>query len=228
LPKKQLKFAKESAVKAIKALGLNFGGVDMMPCADRKKAEFIEINAFPGFPRVRRYNLSRFFIKELIDEYEKEIKIRKATMDDFEELFRLRLLSKKEELKYSSTLKSIDSSKQYYKEYLRLDLTKPDRALFVAEEESRIVGAILGKFFTPLRISKYHKEGKGHISNLYVDKAHRKKGVAEKLVNRVLDWLKENKVPHASLEIHLDNKAAQNLYSKVGFKHFTVKMVKKV
>ena len=154
------------------------------------------------------------------------MKVRKATMDDFEELYRLRLLSKKEELRYSSTLKPLNKSKQYYKEYLQLDLTKPDRVIFVAEENKKIVGAILGKFFKPLRISRYKK--KGHISNLYVDKAHRKKGIAKKLTKKVLEWLKENNIPHASLEIHLDNKAAQNLYHKVGFKNFTVKMVKKL
>ena len=232
LPKKQLEFAKKSAIKAIKALGLNFGGVDMMLCADKKKAEFIEINSFPGFPKVRRYNLSRFLIREIIESYGKrtdiikKTTIRKATMDDFKDLFRLRLLSKKEELKYSSNLKSIESSKHYYKEYLKLDLTKPDRILFVAEENNRIVGVILGKFFKPLRISRYHK--KGHISNLYIDKEHRNKGIANQLVKKTLEWLKENKVPHASLEIHLDNKAAIKLYDKMGFRNFTVKMVKKV
>jgi|TARA_B100001971_G_C18199590_1_gene543694 hypothetical protein len=69
LPKKQLEFAKRSAVKAIKALGLNFGGVDIMLCSDRKNAMFIEINAFPGFPRIRRFNLSKFLIKEIIMGY---------------------------------------------------------------------------------------------------------------------------------------------------------------
>ncbi len=228
LPKKQLEFAKQSAIKAIKALGLNFGGVDMMLCADKKKAEFIEINAFPGFPRVRRYNLSRYFIKDIIDNYGDNIAIRKATIDDFDELFKLRLMSKKEELKYSNTLKPITKSKHYYREYLQFDLTKPDRILFVAEDRNKIVGAILAKFFTPLRISRYHKEGKGHISNLFVDKEHRKKGVAENLVKSALEWLKSNKVPHVSLEIHMDNKAAIKLYDKMGFRHFTVKMVKEV
>ncbi|MBD3164280.1 hypothetical protein GF323_03705 [Candidatus Woesearchaeota archaeon] len=69
LPKRQLEAAKKAAVKAIKSLGLGFGGVDMMLCADRKSAMFIEINTFPGFPRARRFNLSRFLIKEIIREY---------------------------------------------------------------------------------------------------------------------------------------------------------------
>jgi D-alanine-D-alanine ligase-like ATP-grasp enzyme len=72
LPQKQLEAAKKGAVKAIKALGLNFGGVDMMLCADHKNAMFIEVNTFPGFPRVRRFNLSRFLIKEIVKEWKIE------------------------------------------------------------------------------------------------------------------------------------------------------------
>ncbi len=71
LPKKQLESAKKSAIKSIKALGLNFGGVDIMLCSDRKSAMFIEINAFPGFPKIKRHNLSKFLIKEVIRGYGK-------------------------------------------------------------------------------------------------------------------------------------------------------------
>ncbi len=69
LPKRQLELAKKNAIKALKAIGLNFGGVDMMLCRDKKSAMFIEINAFPGFPKVRRFNLSKFLIKEIIKDY---------------------------------------------------------------------------------------------------------------------------------------------------------------
>jgi len=69
LPQKQLETANKAAVKAIKALGLNFGGVDIMLCADKKSAMFIEINTFPGFPKVKRFNLSKYLIKEIINDY---------------------------------------------------------------------------------------------------------------------------------------------------------------
>ncbi|MCH8328882.1 MAG: hypothetical protein IIB81_00645 [Nanoarchaeota archaeon] len=69
LPKKQLETAKKAAIKAIRALGLNFGGVDIMLCADKKNAMFIEVNTFPGFPKVRRFNLSKYLIKEIIKDY---------------------------------------------------------------------------------------------------------------------------------------------------------------
>jgi glutathione synthase/RimK-type ligase-like ATP-grasp enzyme len=69
LPKKQLETAKKAAIKAIHALGLKFGGVDIMLCADKKNVMFIEVNTFPGFPRVRRFNLSKYLIKELLSDY---------------------------------------------------------------------------------------------------------------------------------------------------------------
>ena len=69
LPEKQLESAKKAAIRSIKALGLDFGGVDLMLCSDRKSVMFIEVNTFPGFPRARRFNLSRYLIKEIIKEY---------------------------------------------------------------------------------------------------------------------------------------------------------------
>lgn len=153
------------------------------------------------------------------------MKIRQATMKDFKELFKFRLLSKKEELKYSDTLKPLNQSTKFFKEYLELDLTKPDRILFVAIEDDKIVGSILSKFFTPLRISKYKK--KGYMSNLFIDKNYRKKGIALKLMKTGLKWLKDNNVHYISGEIHKDNTASQKLLAKVGFTNYTVKMIKK-
>lgn len=69
LPQKQLAFAKKSAIQATKALGLKFAGVDMMLSHNKKDALFLELNTFPGFPKVRRFNLSRFLIEEIIKDY---------------------------------------------------------------------------------------------------------------------------------------------------------------
>jgi|TARA_B100001964_G_scaffold245773_1_gene335884 hypothetical protein len=69
LPKKQLETAKKAAIMSIHALGLKFGGVDIMLCNDKKNAMFIEVNTFPGFPKVRRFNLSKYLIKEIVRGY---------------------------------------------------------------------------------------------------------------------------------------------------------------
>ena len=153
------------------------------------------------------------------------MRIRKATIKDFEKLKKIKILSKKEELKYSETLKPIVETKHIYYEYLRLDLTKPNRAIFIAEEDNKVTGIILCKFFKPLRIVKHNI--KGHISNLYILKEYRKKGVAKKLVKEAIEWLKKQNVPHISLEIHTENLPAQSLYHNFGFKNYTIKMTKR-
>lgn len=152
--------------------------------------------------------------------------IRKATLDDFEALKELKILSKEAELQYSETLKPIEETKERYLSYMRRDLTFEHRAIFIAEEKGGIIGSCLVKHFKPLLISKYQK--KGYISNVYVLEDYRRKGIAQKLISRAEEWLKENGVHHLALEIHIDNLPAINLYHKNGFKDYTVKMNKKI
>ena len=145
-------------------------------------------------------------------------------MDDFEELKRFKILSKKEELKYSETLKPLKGTKPRYLDYLKADLADKTREVFIAVENRGIIGMIIGKGYNTIAISKFKK--KGYISNLYVDKAYRKKGVGIKLFNHALKWLKKQGVQHATVEIHIKNLAAQNLSHKVGFNDYTIKLTK--
>lgn len=70
IPYKILEQAKHDAIKATKAMKLNFAGVDIMPNADGKCVT-IEVNTFPGFPRMTKFNtfnLSKYIIKEILKQ----------------------------------------------------------------------------------------------------------------------------------------------------------------
>jgi|GEM_PF-364083 len=60
-----IRTAARVAVKATEVMGLEFAGVDIMISNDMKHAYVIELNAFPGFPRARRFNLSRRIIRSI-------------------------------------------------------------------------------------------------------------------------------------------------------------------
>ncbi len=62
IPVKVLRAAGKAAVNSAKAMHLNFCGVDIMPDADGKNVTVIEVNAFPGLPRSKSYNLSKDII----------------------------------------------------------------------------------------------------------------------------------------------------------------------
>lgn len=65
IPKKLLKEAESSAIKAAKAMKLNYAGVDIMPNSDGKSVTVIEVNTFPGMPKMKSYNISRYIIKDI-------------------------------------------------------------------------------------------------------------------------------------------------------------------
>ena len=64
IPSKALDKALRSAVKTIKAVDVNFAGVDLIVSEDLN-VYIIELNAFPGFPKVERFNLSKRIINRI-------------------------------------------------------------------------------------------------------------------------------------------------------------------
>ncbi len=152
--------------------------------------------------------------------------IRRATLDDFEALKEIKLLSKKEELKYSESIRPIEDNKEDYFRYLKKDLFYKSRGVFIAVDSSKVIALILAQWFKPLPISKFKK--KGYISNLYILEEYRKKGIAKKLIKKAEEWLKDAGTQHISLEIHVDNKPALDLYKKLGYEDYTLKLSKKI
>ena len=150
--------------------------------------------------------------------------IRKATIEDFEKLKDIKLESKKDEMKYSDSLKPLSKTIDIYFEYFKAELNKKNSSVFIAEDK-KPVGIIIATYFIPLRISKFAR--KGYVSNLYVKKNYRSKGIGKKLLNISLKWLKKNKVKYISLEIHLENEKALKFYRNLGFKDYTLKLAKK-
>lgn len=57
--------AERTSVKAARVLGLNFAGVDILLDPRTREPVVIEVNAFPGFPKMRTFNLARYLINEI-------------------------------------------------------------------------------------------------------------------------------------------------------------------
>lgn len=152
------------------------------------------------------------------------MEIKQATMDDFDELFKLKLESREEARQFNEKLVATNEVADRYESYLKKDLSNEWRAVFIAVEDGKIVGMVLGKIFRSMYIQGH--ERLGYISNLYVKKGFRKKGLGKKLTQAVIDWFKSKEAVALTLEVYEKNKAALNLYHKLGFKNHSVKMVR--
>ncbi len=82
----------------------------------------------------------------------------------------------------------------------------------VAKENEKIVGFIIG------RIHVERKSLIGHILTIDISPAHRRKGIAVKLLQEIERIFKEKGVKVCHLEVREDNVAALSLYQKSGYK----------
>lgn len=66
IPKHLLDKAKRMAVKSAMILNLDLAGIDVVIDRDHKDVHIIDVNAFPGFPKRRTFNLAKSIIAQLV------------------------------------------------------------------------------------------------------------------------------------------------------------------
>jgi RimJ/RimL family protein N-acetyltransferase len=95
--------------------------------------------------------------------------------------------------------------------YLRAIRRYPNAAVFVAEDEGRIVGR--------LSIARDQHPASRHVADLglMVAMTHRRRGIGTRLLETALDWARESDVRKLELHVFPHNDAAIKLYEKFGF-----------
>ena len=152
------------------------------------------------------------------------MEIRKATINDFEQIKDIKLRAKASEGKYDTSLRPLRENRERYFSYLRNDLTNQDRAILIAIDQGEPIGMITGRIYRTLLIKVRRKEGR--ISNLFVLPGHRKKGVATELVRELLKWFREKKIKDVRLAIHSGNVPALEMFSKLRFQEYLIEFKK--
>jgi RimJ/RimL family protein N-acetyltransferase len=95
--------------------------------------------------------------------------------------------------------------------YLRAIRRYPNAAVFVAEDDGRIVGR--------LSIARDQHPASRHVADLglMVAMTHRRQGIGTRLLETALDWARESEVRKLELHVFPHNEAAIKLYEKFGF-----------
>ncbi|KAG5440546.1 hypothetical protein PCK2_000371 [Pneumocystis canis] len=87
---------------------------------------------------------------------------------------------------------------------------RPDLC-FLAIEEDIIVGTIICK------LENHKKYLRGYIAMLVVKKEYRRRGIASKMVEKILTIMKEKNIDEVTLETEVTNREAIILYENFGF-----------
>jgi ribosomal protein S18 acetylase RimI-like enzyme len=97
---------------------------------------------------------------------------------------------------------------------------------FAIEDKEKLVGYIYGAVVTLPK--GYGAKEMGYINKLYTNKKYRGLGLATKLVDDYLRFLKREKIMHCSMNVSVDNTHAFEIYKHFGFKPFEYKMLKEL
>ncbi|MHA1615764.1 MAG: ribosomal protein S18-alanine N-acetyltransferase [Candidatus Njordarchaeales archaeon] len=123
-----------------------------------------------------------------------EITIRKASIEDVEEIFEIEKLSFK---------------RPYPKYYLQWLIEGLADIFLVAEVNGKIIGYIAGRV---------EYGNLGHIVTIAVHPNWRRKGLGTMLMRKILNYFRKNSCKKAYLEVRVSNEPAIKLYQRLGFR----------
>jgi GNAT superfamily N-acetyltransferase len=97
--------------------------------------------------------------------------------------------------------------------FLRDRMDKADSVIFAAGSMSRVTGFIQ---MYPSH-SSVAMQGIWILNDLFVDRSHRRNGIARQLLQRAKQHAQETGAVRIALATQIDNRAAKNLYEKLGY-----------
>lgn len=119
-----------------------------------------------------------------------------------------------------------DATPEGYARFLASQLKKPDIRIMVAERDGAIVG------YTYSGVEGYDwmslRGPAGVLHDIVVDPQHRRSGVALKLLDATVAWMKERGAPRMVLDTAWKNEAAQALFARAGFRRTMVEMTREL
>lgn len=94
--------------------------------------------------------------------------------------------------------------------------------IYLAEDNQKIVGFITGEIF---KKKAWYTVQLGSINNLYVIEEYRNNGIGKKLMQIMIDSLKEKGITNIELNTFSGNVDAIKFYEKLGFKKANLQML---
>ncbi|MBL7160230.1 MAG: GNAT family N-acetyltransferase [Candidatus Aenigmarchaeota archaeon] len=150
------------------------------------------------------------------------MEIRKATAGDLEQLALLNQNLVLEHVEIDNYYSTVDNADSLWREDIEKHLNDPESGLFVAEENKKIIGYIMGSIRERYKIFSARRYAE--IWSSFVDKEFRHQGAMKELFSCFREWAKENGVELIELHTDLRNKEVFEAWKSLGFEHIRAQM----
>jgi len=157
-----------------------------------------------------------------------DVIIRLATQSDLPSLGRLGALLMETHYRFDQKrfMEPRPNSPDGYAWFLGSQLKEKDVVVFVAERAGTVVGYVYAALEPPSW--KELREMAGFIHDVVVEDSSRRVGIASSLVETAIDWLRAHGAPRVILWTAEQNSAAQNLFSRLGFRRTMIEMTREL
>jgi GNAT superfamily N-acetyltransferase len=144
--------------------------------------------------------------------------IRKATVNDLEELYHFEQGVIEAERPYDPTLKN--GLIHYYdlKEMIKASHIE----VLVAEVENKIIGSGYARIEKAKPYLKHNNHA--YLGFMYVCPEHRGKGINKKIIEALKNWALSKNVKELRLDVYFNNISAIKAYEKIGFSKHMIEM----
>lgn len=150
--------------------------------------------------------------------------VRKAERRDLESLGRLGAMLMRTHYAFDSHrfLEPGGEAEDGYASFLGSVLDSPDGCLFVAEQNGAVAGYVYAAL-EPLSWKELRGPA-GFIHDVAVSDEARHSGLATKLIETAVDWLRERGAPRVVLWTAAPNEIAHRLFGRLGFRDTMIEM----
>ncbi len=150
-----------------------------------------------------------------------KIEIRDATEKDLKGIVALWELLVEQHRTYSDHFALARDGRRKWARYLRQKFTEPSTKLIVAEEKGELVGFMMC-LLSP-QDSIFVEKATGVVSDAFVRKDRRKKGVMKEMQRVAMRWFDKNKMKSVEVSVAAANLEARAAWGQLGFKPFLVR-----
>ena len=147
-----------------------------------------------------------------------EIKIRKASVVDLEQLLAFEQDLIKTERPFDPTLKP--DPVNYYA--LKAMLTSPLAEVVVAEADNKIIASGYARIDSSRPFLKHSTHA--YLGFMYVLPEYRGQGINKQIMDALKDWAVSKNITEFRLEVYYDNISAIKAYEKIGFSRYSLEM----
>jgi ribosomal protein S18 acetylase RimI-like enzyme len=95
--------------------------------------------------------------------------------------------------------------------------------VFVAEEDGKIVGYVLG-VVVDLLPEMFEQEAGGFLADIFVEDAYRGRGIGRGLVDALVSWFRQKGLKHFEWHVAANNPGALAFWEKIGGRSWQVRM----